>query len=118
MGSVALQTVARVSARLEGLLAETRRALAGVSEFDVNHVRALSACVREMAPLIMQSEELRDAEPEFCSALAQYKKQLTELSTALDQARVMLLAKRTQLDAGHTQLNAVSRWATALQSTR
>jgi hypothetical protein len=107
-----------VNARLATLLAETKGALSGEREFGVAQVRALSEPIQEMAPVMRRAAELRAAEPEICGALDLYKAQLGELQTALERVRVMLLTRRGQMEAGRTQLDAVSKWAVALRQTQ
>jgi hypothetical protein len=112
------QTIQSVNARITALLTNTRRALSGEQEFGVVQVRDLSEPIQEMAPLVARASELRVAEPEISRELDLYTSQLRELHVALEQVRMMLLARRAQIDAGRTQLNAMSHWAAALRQTQ
>jgi len=118
MPSALLQKIDAANARVSVLLRETRGALAGQGDFGVQQVRALSEPIQQMAPILRQAAELRAENPEIASALDLYKMQLVELQTALDQVRVMLLAKRGQMEAGRVQLDAVAQWAAALRRTQ
>jgi hypothetical protein len=113
-----LHTIEGVSSQLATLLAETKRALSGESDFGVEQVRALSQPVAAMAPIMARAAELQSLHPEIAAPLDHYKSLLRELQTALDRVRVMLLARRSQMDAGRVQLDAVSNWANALSHTR
>jgi hypothetical protein len=65
-----------------------------------------------------RSAELRTRHPEIAGALDLYKAQLGELQTALEQVRVMLLARHAHLETGRIQLKAVTQWAAVLQQTQ
>ncbi len=118
MSSLLRQKIATVNARIGVLLADTRRALTGEREFGVEQVRALSEPIQEMAPAMQRATELRALQPEIAGELDLYKQQLGELHTALEQVRMMLQAKRTQMEAGRIQLEAVSQWAAVLRQTQ
>ena len=118
MPSQERQTVQRANARIAVLLASTRRALTGERGFGVAQVEDLSEPIQEMAPLMARAGEVRATDPWVARDLDLYKSQLSELQTALEQVRVMLLAQRAQMDAGRAQLDAMSRWATALRQTQ
>jgi hypothetical protein len=118
VGSNLLAKIEAVNAQIAPLLANARLALSGERLFGVAEVRALSAPVTEMAPIMARAAELRGQHPELIYPLEQYKSQLRELRAALEQIRVMLLARRGQMDAGRVQLDAVTHWAKALSRTR
>jgi hypothetical protein len=71
-----------------------------------------------MAPVVAQAAELRAREPEISSELDSYKSHLGELQMTLEQVRMMLLARRTQIATGQDQIEAVSQWAAALRQTQ
>ncbi|HME58168.1 MAG TPA: hypothetical protein VKF63_07515 [Terracidiphilus sp.] len=112
------QTVEHVNARLAALIENARRALRGEGEFNAEDVRKLREPVEEMAPIVAQSPDLRQAQPEIIGQLDQYKSHLGELQTTLNQLRVMLLARQASLCSDQTHVSAVSRWASALRQTR
>jgi hypothetical protein len=118
MASQERHTIERANARIAALLANTRRALSGEREFGVAKVNDLCEPIQEMAPLMARAVELRATDPEISRELDLYRSQLAELQTALEQVRVMLLAHRDQIDAGRTQLDAMSHWAAALRQTQ
>ena len=100
------------------MLEETRRALAGQRDFDVELVRKLSSLVAEMDPVLSRSRELRAEQPALAIPLDRYVRLATELRSELDKAHMMLLARRSSLDAARAQLHAVGRWTSALSATR
>jgi hypothetical protein len=107
-----------INAQLAAMLADTKRALAGEREFGAEQVRSLSEPIAAMALVMERAAELRKLHPEIAGPLDLYKSQLNELQTTLEQVRMMLLARRSQMDAGRVQLEAVSQWANALGHTR
>ncbi len=64
------------------------------------------------------AREFRSNHPEIARDLDVYVEQATDLKTLLEQLRVMLLVRRAELDNSCAHLQAVARWANALQSTR
>jgi hypothetical protein len=110
--------IGNINAQLAAMLADTKRALAGEREFGVEQVRSLSEPIAAMALVMERAAELRKLHPEIAGPLDLYKSQLSELQTTLEQVRMMLLARRSQMDAGRVQLEAVSQWANALGHTR
>jgi len=110
--------VSETNTKLGAMLAETRRALTGEREFGVEQVQALSALTAPMAPVMHRAAELRKLHPEMAAPLDSYKSLVHELQTAVEQVRMMLLARRSQMDAGRVQLDAVTQWANALGQTR
>lgn len=100
MSSPLPQKIEAINGRIRTLLAETQRALAGEHEFGVEQVRALAEPIQEMAPLMAREADLRTVQPETAAALDLYKAQLRELQTALERVRMMLLARRAQIEGG------------------
>ena len=107
-----------INARLAELLAGARRSLTGEGTFGVEQVRALYAPIAEMAPVMARAAELRTLHPEIAGELDRYKSQLRELQTTIQKVRVMLLLRRSNMDAGRAHVEAVSHWANALSQTR
>ena len=118
MSESPLQTVERINSRLATLLKEARGALGGEREFGVENVRQLSATVEEMAPILACSSELCSTQPEITAALDAYKSQLRNLQTIITHIRVMLLLRRSQMEAGRAHVQSVSQWAHTLNQTR
>jgi uncharacterized coiled-coil DUF342 family protein len=112
------EKIATTNQMLASLLNNTRKALRGEGEFGLEQVRALSAPIAEMNTIVRSEKELCAAQPEIANEIATYKTHLHELQAALEQIRIMLLARRNQMEAGHVQLHAVTQWAAALQQTR
>jgi hypothetical protein len=112
------QKIDTINARIQALNADTQLALRGEREFGVEQVRVLATSIQEMAPVTARAAELRTLEPELTAQLELYKSQLRELQITLDQIRLMLLTKRAQLLTRGGQLEAVSKWAGALQQTQ
>lgn len=118
VSSEILSKIETINRELIALVADTKRALAGERDFGVEQVRALSQPIGEMAPIMARATDLRALHPEIAAPLDLYKSLLRELQIALDRIRVMLLARRSQMDACRVQLDAVSNWANALSHTR
>jgi hypothetical protein len=117
MESTARETIARVNVRMAALLGETRSALRGQRDFNVEDVRRLCEPVGEMAPIVAQSNELQQRQPEMGEQLQRYKSQLAELQTILLQVRVMLLSRQAYLQANQIHATSVSRWASTVAKT-
>jgi hypothetical protein len=117
MHETPLQTIERVKVRLAGLLGETRRALKGERDFNVEDVRRLREPVGEMASIVAQASEF-GPQPEIAEQLQLYKSQLGELQTALLQIRVMLLSRQASLQASQSHTTAVSQWISAFGRTQ
>ncbi len=118
MSTPLLEKIASANSDLLLMLEQTRRALAGQRDFDVELVRKLSSLVAEMDPVLSRSRELRLEQPALAIPLNHYVRLATELRSELDKAQIMLLARRSSLDAARTQLLAVGLWTSALSSTR
>ena len=112
------QKIGAVRARIEEQHADARLALHGEREFGVEQIRALSASLEEMAPVMERAAELRAQEPEIAVELEAYKSQLRQLETTLDQLRLMVLTKRAQMLTRGGQLEAIANWAGALRQTQ
>jgi hypothetical protein len=110
--------ISETNAHLERLLGHTRQSLRGESSFGVEQVRALSALISEMPPRMARSQELRASDPAIAAAIDRYKSNLGELHLALQQMHMMLLSRRSQMESGRVQLDAVRQWAGALSHTR
>jgi len=110
--------IGRVNETLRPLIADSQLALKGERGFGVEMVRALAAVISEMDPIMSNAREFRSNHPEIARDLDVYVEQATDLKTLLEQLRVMLLARRTELDNSRAHMQAVTRWANAFQSTR
>jgi hypothetical protein len=110
--------VKEINGQLATMLADTKRALSGEREFGVDQVQALAALTAPMAPVMARAAKLCQLHPEMTEPLDRYKSLLRELQTAVEKVRMMLLARRSQMDAGRVQLAAVTKWANALGQTR
>ena len=118
MASARAQTIGDLNRRLGILLAETKSALHGEREFGVKQIRALAEPIQAMAPIVSRAAGLADEERELTAELDAYKTCLRELQAVLEQVRMMLLVKRSQMTTSHAQLQAVAHWANRLQQTR
>lgn len=118
MAGALRQKIAAVNARIGALLLDSQRALRGERSFGPEEVRAISLPVAEMAPVMERAQELTTQDPEVEEELATYKRQLAELHTALENVRMMMIARRGQMDETSKHLEAVSRWAAATRLIR
>jgi chromosome segregation ATPase len=112
------EKIAAVNARIGALLLDSQRALRGEVNFGPEEIRAIAAPVAEMAPVMAQAEELTAQDPQLAEELATYKRQLAELHTALENVRMMLTARRGQVERASKHVEAVSRWAAATKLIR
>jgi len=108
----------RVNETLRPLIADSRLALNGEGDFGVEMVRALAAVVGEMDPIMSNAAQFRIEHPGLAKDLDDYVGQAIELSSLLEQLRIMLVMKRLTLHKDGAHMQTVSRWATTLQSTR
>jgi len=104
--------------RLRSVVDLMRGALAGRCQFGVEDMRAVSAPLFEMAPLVADAKRLRKMQPELDSAFENYAQTLSEVQTSLDQMRFMFLARRAQIESTRGHLEIVGRWADTLSQTR
>jgi hypothetical protein len=112
------EKISGINARIGALLDEARQSLHGQKSFGVEQVRALSAPISEMAPIMARAKELRTLDPVAACEIDRYKSQLGELHVTLQHVHMMLLARRAQMESGRAQLEAVSQWANTLGYTR
>ncbi|MBS1840178.1 MAG: hypothetical protein JSS69_12560 [Acidobacteria bacterium] len=110
--------IGRVNETLRPMIADSRLALHGERDFGVEMVRALSATIAEMDPIMSNAKQLRTEHPGIAKDLDEYVVQAKELRSLLEQLRVMLTMKRLSLQEDSAHIQAVSRWASTLQSTR
>ena len=93
-------------------------ALAGRCQFGVEDLRAISAPLFDMSPLVADAKRLRKMQPELDGAFDAYAEILSAVHTSLDQIRFVLLARRAQVDLMRGHLETVGRWADTLRQTR
>jgi hypothetical protein len=108
----------RANQTLRPLIADSRLALKGERDFGVEMVRALSAVIGEMDPIMSNASQFRIEHPGLAKDLDDYVEQAIQLRSLLEQLRVMLLMRRLSLKNDSAHMQAVSRWASTLQSTR
>jgi len=118
MPGVLREKIAAANARIGALLLDSQRALRGERNFGPEEVSAISGPVSEMAPVMAHAAELTAQDPEIAAELATYRRQLAELHGALENVRMMLIARRGQMDEAGKHLEAVSRWAAATKLIR
>jgi hypothetical protein len=68
--------------------------------------------------VLPRSTEIRLMHPELAAPLDHYIRLATALRTELDKVQLMLLARRSSLEAVRSQLQAASQFVDALSSTR
>jgi hypothetical protein len=113
-----LDRVRGVNMRLRELLGRTRDALAGRRNFTVEDVRAIAEPVAQMEPIVAEAKRLRTMRPELDGELEAYAGSLGELQVALQQTRVMLIARLANMEALRGHLETVGLWTAALNQTR
>jgi hypothetical protein len=113
-----LNSICSANTRLRDLLARTRDALAGRQNFTVEDLRAIAEPVAQMDPIVAEAKRLRTLRPELDGELEAYAGNLGELQVALQQTRVMLIARLANMEALRGHLETVGRWTAALSQTR
>ena len=111
--------VAEINSKIAVHLDQARRALSGADVFDVTNVQALADLLSQMEPHV-KALRLPNAEVSHELALQMdvYTKQLRGLGKTVEQVRMMLLARRGELEFSHRHMFAVARWTSAYQQTR
>ena len=118
MADSLVDQVRRANARLRALVSRTRNALAGRGSFTVTDIRAISEPVTAVKPIVGDAEKLRTIHPELTVELQTYKGNLEEIQTALEQMRVMLIARRAHIEAARGHLATLGMWNATLRLTR
>ena len=118
MNTDILQKLEAINASLARLLEEVHRCLGGERAFSVAMVREMASLVEQMAPVLPKSKALRTAHPELAAPLDRYLLLASELRGDLEKIRVMLVNQRAVLETSRTHLEAVSKWTSALSTTR
>jgi hypothetical protein len=108
----------RVNDRMAELLKNAQGALRGERDFAPEDIRELRETMDAMAPIVVQSYELRRRQPELSVPLDLYKAHLNEFQSILEQIRVTLLVRQASLRVSQSQLQAVAQWANAFSQTR
>lgn len=117
MTDVLQKNVERLNADLGALLQEAQGALRGERDFHVENVIKLRSTIDEMDAALRKYGDLNSSQSDRASQLQLYKIQLNQLQTATRQLRIMLLARKTNLEALKSHHTAVSRWIGALNQT-
>jgi len=118
MSATTLATLMSANETLFHLLEETRCALAGRREFNVELVRALSALISDTDPILRLGPQIRGEHLDFVVPLDHYLRLAVELHTELDKAQVMLTTRRDSLKSARSHLHAVGQFTAALSCTR
>jgi len=112
------EALRRVNDHMAELLKNAEGTLRGECDFTPEDIRQLRGIMDAMAPIVAQSLELRQRQPELGVPLDLYKSHLHELQSTLEQIRVTLLVRQASLRASQSQLQAVGRWAATFSQTR
>ncbi len=112
------KSVERLSANLAILLKEAQGALRGERDFCVENVSKLRSVIEEMDAVLREYGDLRSSQSDGAVQLQHYKSQLNELQTTIRRLRIVLLARKSDLQATKSHHTAVSRWIGALNQTR
>ena len=113
-----LDSIRGANVKLRTLLERTRDALGGRQSFSVEDVRAISAPVAQMQPIVEEAKDRLTVQPEVQGELQAYAGNLAELQVVLQQMRVMLLARRANVEALRGHLETVGLWTVALRQTQ
>jgi len=104
------QVLERVNTGLAQALQHLQGALSGTASFGARDVRCLRTLLAEMEPLLGESTQLRETQPELGPELDRYTSQLLELQKMVERLRVGLLVQQTALEEKRTQIAATSQW--------
>jgi len=118
MDSGLLEQLTRINTRMAELLQMARDSARGQRSFGPEEIRFLQAPLEEMQAILDESANMRGTNPEIAAQLDLYKSQLREMLVTVQQVERRLLGCRSELAAGRVQIEAVSQWANALNSTR
>jgi hypothetical protein len=111
--------VTEVNSKIAIHVDRARRTLIGAAVFDVDSVRELMVLVSQMEPHVRAARRPNtQASREFSFQMDVYRKHLQGLSKSIEQIRMMLLARRGELEFSHRHMSAVSRWTSAYQQTK
>lgn len=113
-----LNRVRSANDRLRSVVDLMHGALAGRCQFGAEDMRAISAPLSEMLPLVADAKRLRKLQPELEGAFEAYAETLSAVQTSLDQMRFMFLARRAQIESTRGHIETVGRWADTLRQTR
>lgn len=117
MSSAVVERVRQLTSRVSVLLEHAREALRGRRRFGPEDVQAIRAPISEMAPIMADAERLRLLQPELDGSLKEYRLKLGELRETLIQVRLLLIARRANLQAARGHLETIALWAEALKRT-
>jgi hypothetical protein len=118
MEGAILHRIREANAKLQRHLHRIAEMLAGRDSFGPAEVRAIGEPVAGVAPVLAEAQRLRATVPELRRELDVYAENLTEMQTALDRVRLVLLARSASLEAQRGHLETVGLWAAAWQKTR
>lgn len=109
--------IANVNKRISGTLAQASRALRGEAVFVSDDVLGLRALLAEMEAVLAEAKPHRASDVQIASELDRYYRHLADLHAALEHVRIMLVAQRSELDAGRSHMEAVGNWSRMLRQT-
>ena len=118
MANAPQKNVERLNANLAVLLQDVQGALRGERNFGVENVIKLRGTIEEMDVVLRKYGDLQSTQSDSAAELQLYKIQLNQLQTAIRQLRIMLLARKSDLQALLSHHTAVSRWVGVLNQTR
>lgn len=118
MADSLVEQVRNTSAKLRALISQTQNSLAGRGDFNVEAVRAIAEPIGAMQPIIDEANSLRTIHPGLDGELETYKGNLGEMQIALEQVRVMLIARRAHIETARGHLATLGMWSTTLRLTR
>jgi hypothetical protein len=117
--SESVAIIAEINSELAVHLNRAQRTLEGAEVFDVAEVRELMSLIARMEPQVRTARRSGSwTSREVADQMDIYQQQLQKLSRTLEQIRMMLVAKRGELEFSRRHMSAVTRWAHAYQQTR
>lgn len=113
-----LKKMRRINERMNQLAEMTQKALRGESSFGAEEVRKIREPLTEMGPILKDTVEVRQSEPELAAQIAVYKTYLLQLQKTVERLRVGLIVQKASLETKRERVTAAAKWCAAYHQTR
>ena len=102
---------------LRNFLDAVRALVRGAGEIEAADLQTLSRLLETMAPEMGAASREAALDAILGEAIAEYKTNLQNLQSALEQVRGVMLARRAQLDAAKQHMDTFQSWVSAYRRT-
>jgi hypothetical protein len=113
-----LEKIRHINTRMSELVEMTQKALRGEGPFGAQEVRKIREPLTEIEPILRDSVELRQSEPELAAQIEVYKTYLLQLQKTVERLRVGLILQKVSLGTKRERVNATAKWCAAYHHTR